>query len=450
MYPLEVLYSPLPCPAKPYPTSPRWLAILTIYTDTTPPDVELLRDDYWPRRYRNGRYREDNDEWDGRPVSPMREIYHSEWTSGIFHPAVAPRPPPMPEMQLDPEPEPAPQKRRLLRSAFIALLRASVYLVLFLLTTQCLGTLYTLLLSEWHDSLQQLNAWAAAKVEASQTGGKLLPFLQRTWSFLSRTLPPLLRKTYAITFHLAALLHQFTTTLPRTHQLPDLLHDAYDATIARATQLHHHIRSASGTPACPSADCLRIAERTTRFIASTRELAITAAVVLSVLAVLAAANYAQWVLSKLVRGMMRLVLLGRKWSSGSSGVTEVGAITVGEDVRQAVKNMESLRKRAESASVVLEVFSQTVGNRCGVVDKDLRELVVSALKDVVGIGKELGIEEVGVKMTEEAGTANGTAAGIAGEGVCVVCYDGVADMVVLPCKHLALCVVRIILLPLPS
>lgn len=171
---------------------------------------------------------------------------------------------------------------------------------------------------------------------------------------------------------------------------------------------------------------------------------------LSVLAVLAAANYAQWVLSKLVRGMMRLVLLGRKWSSGSSGVTEVGAITVGEDVRQAVKNMESLRKRAESASVVLEVFSQTVGNRCGVVDKDLRELVVSALKDVVGIGKELGIEEVGVKMTEEAGTANGTAAGIAGEGVCVVCYDGVADMVVLPCKHLALCVVRIILLPLPS
>ncbi|RPB14074.1 hypothetical protein P167DRAFT_73494 [Morchella conica CCBAS932] len=413
-------------------------------------DVELLRDDYWPRRYRNGRYREDGEEWDGRSVSPMREIYHAEWTSGIFHPTVAPRPPPTPELELEPEPEPAPQKRRLLRSAFVALLTASAYLVLFLLTTQCLGTLYTLLLSEWHDSLQQLNTWAAAKVEASQTGGKLLPFLQRTWSFLSHTLPPLLRKTYAVTFHLAAILHQFTTTLPRTHQLPELLHGIYNAAIARATQLHHHIRSASGTPACPSAECLRIAERTTRFIASTRELVITATVVLSVLAVLAAANYAQRVLSKLVHGVLRLVLLGKKWSSSTSGMTEVSAITVGEGVRQAVKNMESLRKRAESASLVLEVFSRTVGDYCGVVNEDLRELVVQALEDVVGIGKELGIEEVGVKMTAGAGTAGGTAAGTAGEGVCVVCYDGVADMVVLPCRHLALCVVRVILLFLPS
>ncbi|KAH0606551.1 uncharacterized protein H6S33_003385 [Morchella sextelata] len=436
-------------------------------------DVELLRDDYSPRRlYRNRPNRDDTNWPDFEAMyQPLR---HLDFVTPTTPPQPQPQPQPAPRVSASARP-----KRRFLRAAlgwFLEwFLTVCIYLV-FYNVKKCLEGL-SILLSDWDGSLHRLNTWASSsKAQASHyTTSKLPPLLQQAWSSLSQALPPLLHKAHTATSRLAAHLYRYHATAlpPLLHasqaaltrllhasqaaltQLPPLLRD----TAARTTQLLHHARSAAtGTPACRSAECLRIAARTTRFVAEARELAVTALVALSLLLVIVAAQYAHTALAKLVHGVLRVLLLGEKWASSSSSDSSSssssatgasagggGVAVSGGATRRAVLNVESLQRRAESVSLLMEVFGRTVGDGGGEVQGEQRAMVAMALRDVVSIGKELGIEEAAAAavgggaegQTVETETGTGTETG---EGVCVVCYDGVADMVVLPCKHLALCV----------
>lgn len=85
----------------------------------------------------------------------------------------------------------------------------------------------------------------------------------------------------------------------------------------------------------------------------------------------------------------------------------------------------SLAQTAEDASVLLELFSKTAP-RDGEVSDDLKEMVENAFQSVLKLRRALVVVPV---VEEEEGTE------------CIICYSNAADTVLMPCKHLVLCIV---------
>jgi len=97
---------------------------------------------------------------------------------------------------------------------------------------------------------------------------------------------------------------------------------------------------------------------------------------------------------------------------------------------------------AEEASVLLEVFCQSLNEDAGSADHTQnRELLTGARDNVNKILDTLwGKEETGpAQPLHEDQDAN-----LMVYSGCVICYSSVAEMVLLPCNHLVLCLVRLL------
>jgi len=102
------------------------------------------------------------------------------------------------------------------------------------------------------------------------------------------------------------------------------------------------------------------------------------------------------------------------------------------------------RKLAEEASILLELYSQST---CGDLESDLqhRETIKSVLDNVTKIWDRLSQADKG----KQTGVVNGWEAvakpesdpALSPYSGCIICYSVVADALLMPCRHLVLCLV---------
>lgn len=101
-----------------------------------------------------------------------------------------------------------------------------------------------------------------------------------------------------------------------------------------------------------------------------------------------------------------------------------------------------LREIADEASVLLELFSKTNPAEDGYIKDEHRNLIDSASKIILKIqksfrvmdarrGDSIEILEPPISSTDDMKVDIG----------CIICYSHVADVLLLPCKHLVLCMV---------
>lgn len=107
----------------------------------------------------------------------------------------------------------------------------------------------------------------------------------------------------------------------------------------------------------------------------------------------------------------------------------------------------NLREIADEASVLLELFSKTQSADDGDIKDEHRQLIDSALEIILKIqknfqavdarkGGNITIVQPPVSNTDDMKVDIG----------CIVCYSHVADVLLMPCKHLVLCMVCVSLL----
>lgn len=90
-----------------------------------------------------------------------------------------------------------------------------------------------------------------------------------------------------------------------------------------------------------------------------------------------------------------------------------------------------LAKLAEDASVLLEFFSKTLPSTIAEITTEQREMVRGALTGLVSLHSAL----------RGSGSSMGGLDGTMVDAACVICYSEIADMVLAPCMHLAMCMV---------
>lgn len=102
-------------------------------------------------------------------------------------------------------------------------------------------------------------------------------------------------------------------------------------------------------------------------------------------------------------------------------------------VREPAPRLTNIGRVAEDASVLLELFSRTIPENDRKIDDEHKQMINDAFNHILKIKKEFrmmtteGIEPESDDMKVDAG--------------CIICYSYIADTVLMPCKHLALCTV---------
>lgn len=91
-----------------------------------------------------------------------------------------------------------------------------------------------------------------------------------------------------------------------------------------------------------------------------------------------------------------------------------------------------LAQAAEDASVLLELFSKTAPRSKDAISDEHKQMIENAFESILGIRREFRVMAAQTPV-EEAKV----------DPECIICYDNIADTVLLPCKHLVLCTVYI-------
>lgn len=96
----------------------------------------------------------------------------------------------------------------------------------------------------------------------------------------------------------------------------------------------------------------------------------------------------------------------------------------------------SIRQVAEDASVLLEIFSRTKPKDDSEIDQEHKQMIDDAFNHILQIKEKFRI--MAIESKEPPALASDDMKVDAG---CIICYNYIADTVLMPCKHLALCTV---------
>lgn len=96
-----------------------------------------------------------------------------------------------------------------------------------------------------------------------------------------------------------------------------------------------------------------------------------------------------------------------------------------------------MKRLAEDASVLLEVFSQSSPDNEDDMDDEHQMMIASAADGIIAIQARL--RQNVARLNGDIGTPHEGQA----DADCVICYSASAETVFLPCKHLVVCTVRI-------
>lgn len=90
-----------------------------------------------------------------------------------------------------------------------------------------------------------------------------------------------------------------------------------------------------------------------------------------------------------------------------------------------------IAQAAEDASVLLELFSKTAPRNSNAIDDEHKQMIENAFESILRIRREFRVTAAARVPVEEAKA----------DPECIICYDNIADTVLMPCKHLVLCMV---------
>lgn len=90
-----------------------------------------------------------------------------------------------------------------------------------------------------------------------------------------------------------------------------------------------------------------------------------------------------------------------------------------------------IAQAAEDASVLLELFSKTAPRNSDAIDDEHKQMIENAFESILRIRREFRVTAAARMPVEEAKA----------DPECIICYDNIADTVLMPCKHLVLCMV---------
>lgn len=90
----------------------------------------------------------------------------------------------------------------------------------------------------------------------------------------------------------------------------------------------------------------------------------------------------------------------------------------------------NLAQAAEDASVLLELFSKTTPRNKEAIGDEHKQMIENAFEGILRIRREF-----------RATTARAPAEQTKVDPECIICYDNIADTVLMPCRHLVLCMV---------
>lgn len=95
-----------------------------------------------------------------------------------------------------------------------------------------------------------------------------------------------------------------------------------------------------------------------------------------------------------------------------------------------------LKKAAENASILLELFSQSCPDNDDDIDHDQQTMIACAADEIAAIQ---------TRIRQSVARRNGdirSRAEAEKDADCIICYNESADTVFMPCKHLVVCTVR--------
>lgn len=107
-----------------------------------------------------------------------------------------------------------------------------------------------------------------------------------------------------------------------------------------------------------------------------------------------------------------------------------------------------LAQIAEDASILLELFSKTKPNNNEEIGDEHKQMIDNAFESILKIRKEFRV--MAARKNESLESLQPPALETEGtkvESECIICYDQIADTVLMPCKHLVLCIVCLIVCP---
>lgn len=99
-----------------------------------------------------------------------------------------------------------------------------------------------------------------------------------------------------------------------------------------------------------------------------------------------------------------------------------------------------LKKVAEDASILLELFSQTLPTTEESINAEHKQIIASAAESILTL--ETGIRLISARQSEPIGSLREIVLDMEATKVdasCIICYAQIADTVFMPCKHLGLC-----------
>lgn len=89
-----------------------------------------------------------------------------------------------------------------------------------------------------------------------------------------------------------------------------------------------------------------------------------------------------------------------------------------------------IAQAAEDASVLLELFSKTTPRNKEAIGDEHKQMIENAFEGILRIRREF-----------RTMTAQTSAGQTKVDPECIICYDNIADTVLMPCRHLVLCMV---------
>lgn len=96
----------------------------------------------------------------------------------------------------------------------------------------------------------------------------------------------------------------------------------------------------------------------------------------------------------------------------------------------------SIGQVAEDASVLLEIFSRTKPKDDSEIDQEHKQMIDDAFNHILQIKERFRIMAIESKMPPTLASDD-----MKVDAGCIICYSYIADTVLMPCKHLALCTV---------
>lgn len=99
-----------------------------------------------------------------------------------------------------------------------------------------------------------------------------------------------------------------------------------------------------------------------------------------------------------------------------------------------------LAQAAEDASVLLELFSKTKPRNNEEISDEHKQMIDNAFESILKIRREFRV--MAARKNESLGSFEPPASeteDTKSDSECIICYDQIADTVLLPCKHLVLC-----------